>query len=287
MEAFVANFQRTASFAIMPSHIAAWVRRDQAIADYTLQQTGGELKPDLSQFDNPFPSQYHSEFLRNARDYLASLTPEKDKEQLGRWGVEYIEQLLATIIPMRKSMEGILSAIIIESWTAFESLSSDLWVAAVDYGPRELRLRVANTNQLLKPDDNIGPKQLFEAEYDPSKNYGSSLRELGRVSFQKLDYIKRFYAIAFNHDLEQMFKEVEDGYIKALAAFRNALIHNAGKADKHFTRQVASFPELRSIKPNEPLLLDGALVKRLQNTSLSLGTRLLQFVDAILAPPLP
>jgi len=124
----------------------------------------------------------------------------------------------------------------------------------------------------------------LEVEHDPSTNYGSSLRELGRVSFQKLDYIKRFYTVAFDFDFDKMFSETEGGHITALSAFRNVLIHHAGRADKRFVKQVQPFEQLRGIKSSDKIFLDGELVKKLQQAARSLSLRLIQFVDDVLTP---
>jgi hypothetical protein len=40
------------------------------------------------------------------------------------------------------SMEAILFAAVTETWTAFETLCTDLWFAALDHGPPEWRKRV-------------------------------------------------------------------------------------------------------------------------------------------------
>ena len=80
-------------------------------------------------------------------------------------------------------------------------------------------------------------------------------------------------------------RRAEGGYITALAAFRNTLIHNGGKADKKFVKQVQSFAEFRSIKPKEVLVLDGEVVRKLHNSAIVLGWKVIEFVDDVLTPP--
>jgi hypothetical protein len=136
----------------------------------------------------------------------------------------------------------------------------------------------------LAPDDQITPEKIHELEYDSSRQLGSFLREVGKVSFQKLDYIRRFYCAAFGKEINQLFEKTEDGYIFALSGFRNALIHNAGRADKRFLKAVARFEEFRSIKPKDVLVLDGEVVRKLYNAAIALGWKLIQFVDNVLTP---
>lgn len=287
-DAFFVNFKRIAAHTISPARIAWKVRRDQLLIDHAMFKATGKLESTLEQFPSegdPEWEKYDKEFTEGAREFLAETTPDQNNKLIFKYGVQYIEFLLEESKHMQDSMEALLSFIILGSWTAFESLAADLWVVAVDTGPKEIRLRLASSNKLLKSDENIDVKKLLTLEYDPSRNFGSSLRELGRVSFQKLEYIKRFYSIAFDRDFNKLFTDIEGGYIFALSAFRNALTHNAGKADANFVKQVAAFEEFRKIKPGDPLLLDGEIVRKLQNASLTLGTDLVQFVDDILSPP--
>jgi len=151
-------------------------------------------------------------------------------------GVEYVERLVKVSHGMHQSMEAIMSSVVLESWTAFEILASDLWVAAVDNGPKEIALRVSVANRWERVDEDLFRRGLPELEYDPRKEYGRHLREIGRVSFQKLDRIIKYYSIAFENNIAALFDEVCDGYIYALSAYRNILIHHAGNADKTFVR---------------------------------------------------
>jgi hypothetical protein len=281
--AFLENLSRTSSFALMPAHLSVLARRGQLWTDYIDQKLGRSINPDLKEYSRAV-SKEEAELARPLVEKHVSPSASELRELIDNLGIKYIEHSLELDKDMRESMMAVLSTIVLESWTAFESLVSDLWVVGVDKGPKDVRVRVANSTRLLKPDDNIGAKELLDVEFDPSSNYGSSLRELGRVSFQKLDYIKRFYSIAFDHDFGKMFSEVENGYITALAAFRNALIHNAGKADKKFVKNVQSFEEFRTIKAKDALLLDGEIVRKLHNSAIVLGWELIKFVDNVITP---
>jgi hypothetical protein len=197
-------------------------------------------------------------------------------------GIRYIETMLESRA-MQWSVDAVFSAVVLESWTAFECLAGDVWVAAVDNGPKEVASRVALSKHLQKPDDQITWETVLQLEYDPRKTYGSWLREVGKVSFSKLDYIRLFYTEAFGKETQRFFDEVEGGYIFALSAYRNALTHNAGRADKHFIKRVERFPELRSIVLNDQLLLEGELVTKLHHSAVGLGRKLVEFVDSVIS----
>ena len=121
--------------------------------------------------------------------------------------------------------------------------------------------------------------------YRPKTHYGSFLRALRSVSFQTLNDIKRFYGIAFGKPFTDLFESIDESYIEVLAAFRNAIAHNAGRADKQFVLQVASFKDFSGIKETDTLQLEGGLVLRLRNVSSRLGKALIEKMDALLSPP--
>jgi len=174
------------------------VRRDQLCIDYSIFKKHGLIPEPLSKF-KPSP-QCKAEFETQLNKFV-NLKQEQRSELLNDWGAGYVKAMLETEPGMEVSMNALLSSTVIESWTAFETLASDLWVKAVDIGPAPLRTRLlaAHKGQWLTPDDNIGVAAL--GEIDPQRKFGSSLREIGRVSFQRLEYIKRFYHIAFRSRL--------------------------------------------------------------------------------------
>ncbi len=87
---------------------------------------------------------------------------------------------------MHDAMEAILAFVILGSWTAFESLAGDLWVAGVDNdkGQAVANLTLASvSNKLKRPDDNLRPTTIYKSGINPKTNYGSFLRAVGSVTF--------------------------------------------------------------------------------------------------------
>ena len=138
-----------------------------------------------------------------------------------------------------------------------------------------------------KADDHVTPETVHTLEYDARRELGSFLRETGRVSFQKLDHIRLYYAEAFGKPVNSLFDTTCDGLIFALAAFRNALTHNAGKADKQFVKRVQRFPEFREIAPGDVLPINGALVKRLTTAGAQLAVNLILLIEGLLRTAAP
>jgi len=125
---------------------------------------------------------------------------------------------------MHDATEAIWAFVILGSWTAFESLAGDLWVAGVDNdkGQAVANLTFASvSNKLKRPDDNLRPTTIYKSGINPKTNYGSFLRAVGSVTFQTLRDIKNYYEIAFGNDVVRLFDEIENDYIEVLATFRN------------------------------------------------------------------
>jgi hypothetical protein len=90
----------------------------------------------------------------------------------------------------------------------------------------------------------------------------------------------------FEGPAKQIFKDNRDIY--ALAAYRNALVHNSGKVDKDFIKQVEPVPDLRGrFKEKQDLSLDGEFVSRLRDAAASLGEQLIQLADNQMSPQSP
>jgi hypothetical protein len=263
-KAFTDNLKRISFVAMMPIEIAHRAKRDQQIEDYAALKSALEPMPFL-----------HSKA--------------QDIGRLSEVAVNWIEQLIRDSKGMRESMEAVLASLIINSWIAFESLATDLWIAGVDNGPAAVaaRLHIAGDKMFERTDDSIRPETIHELKIDPRTHYGSFLRAIGKVSFQKLHKIRACYEAAFGRDAGKLFDQTEGGYIYALSAVRNVLIHTSGRADKQFQKQVARFPELREIAIDQKVLVDGALVNKLRSAAAVLGAALLHCVDDIITPPQP
>jgi hypothetical protein len=166
-------------------------------------------------------------------------------------GLEYVDKMLEINEGMQQSIDHIFTAIVRESWTAFECLAGDLWAVGV-----RNRARGINT-------------------------YAAS----GKESFLGVAAIKEAYGLAFGAKGKKVFSTVANGEIFLLSAFRNVMTHSPGKASKRFVKQLLRFPEFKSIKEGDAIVLDGALVRRLRMASALVGDALIHLVDDIITPP--
>ena len=159
-----------------------------------------------------------------------------------------------------------------ESWTAFECLVSDLWVTTLDKEDGTIASKLELSGELAKAKDTPTDK----LKHNIKSAYGSFCLGTRRVSFQKLENIKRIYGATFGNKIKDLFDEVEGGYILALYAFRNVLLHRAAVADDGFIELAQRFPEFRAIKVGDKVEPDGEQVSKMRNASIQLGRALQQ-----------
>jgi hypothetical protein len=276
---------RTDSFSLFPAHVAAEALQQQLWTDVAIWKVTGKVSARKNRFS--------AKQLRAIRGIVEKLQKASRKrrfkgknadERRQTHGLQYIEHLLKHEMGAAQSMQAILFSTVIETWTAFETLAADLWYAALDYGPGEWRIAVQEKAKEFKKGSNFEKSARPKKIHDPQKAFGSNLRDLDKVSFQKLPYIVFWYKTAFGKDIVKLFSDTEGGYIYALSAIRNVIVHKAGKADPQFLDAIEKFPEVRVT--NEFVQLDGEIVRKLRNTAIQLATELVLTIDKSLPPTL-
>lgn len=278
--AFLSNMRRVNTFAAMPAELAYNVRRDQLLSDCATVETAGNLEPDLGQFIDKEPStEYRISFNKFATGYIAGKTSEEKQDLREGVGLGYIERVLdSEFPPMLASIDAVFEGVILQSWTAFETLSSDLWFTALDNGSPQWRTNVLRKHTQFKRGSNWEPQTVLPAVLsDPQKKFGSSLKDLDAIGFQKFRLIKFWYETAFGVGVTKIFAE-DGGYIRALAAVRNLIVHQCGKADATYLNEVKKFPELQ-VEEESLIQLDGEIVNKLRKAAIKVGIALIGYLD--------
>src|SRR5262249_11862997 len=139
-----------------------------------------------------------------------------------------------------------MSAMIIGSWTAFETLAGDLWEDCLNARPRlgivalgaepDSKDDEAKLEQKKRIKYNLPVWLLREFGYDLTRRMGTLLR--GKWDFASRNSAADAYSKVFKDQmLDQLFA---DDNLKWLAATRNAIVHNGSIADSEFTTLVKS-----------------------------------------------
>ena len=190
-KAFRANMDRIVAFAVAPAALVSQARREALHSEGAVLRAikTGDISIDEALVHKTTPAiqadieKLNSAFLR---------ATDQHQRYFDVLGLQYVEASLAQRRPdgqpmaMHDATEAIWAFVILSSWTAFESLAGDLWVAGVDNdkGQAVANLTFASvSNKLKRPDDNLRPTTIYKSGINPKTNYGSFLRAVGSVTF--------------------------------------------------------------------------------------------------------
>lgn len=158
--------------------------------------------------------------------------------------------------------DSFCGALIIQSWSIFETLSEQLWVDAVNAHPSRLarlqgRPRSAykvdpnpqNSQQTKKNDGkSVSISSMEKYGFRVENRLGDILRDTERVTFRSLPLIRESYHRAFDEEADQIDAVLDDPSLQYCAAVRNVLIHKAGRVDKEYLDQVTNVQD--AVRPN-------------------------------------
>jgi hypothetical protein len=276
---FVANIRRLHSVWMLLPHLVELsclnvVRLTEAI----FALTG---KPFLTKEESK-----NSDLAKRVHERVWSDIEKRAKSQNISWiqasgydftrGLDRFDELLIAIPQLKDWSTPALAQQLLSAWTAFEVLSTDLWVAALNENP--LRLVPAFTK---RPDgDQEKSLSIFAIQqvgYDLRHSMGTLLRNTGKANFISLSSTRRVYEKTFGSELSAIF---EDENLRLLELIRNLFAHRAGKVDETFVRETASLKyPFGTPRLGEMLELDGPIVRDLCLTAMKRGQELATFVD--------
>jgi hypothetical protein len=186
------------------------------------------------------------------------------------------------------AIESILGTMVIGAWTAFEVLAEDLWVTCLNSRPR-LGLFAINALPDAGDDEKTAEQKgkvkvtipawlLLKENLDLNKSMGTLLQEV-KWDFSKRGEPLKAFAAAFPQSAKDLAAIFDDQSLRWLAQVRHVLVHNAGKADPDFERNVGGHSVLGGVGVGNPVPLDGPLVTELVEAGVKQSKALIQFVD--------
>lgn len=266
----------------MPAWIALEAIRQQLWMDYVSVKGGQEINPDLMAYMAGFnpTDEMVTEFNRLVMGYR-EMAEADAKRLLHEIGIEYIEAHMENSRGVSIGVEVVFESVIREAWTAFEDLARELWVVTLNNDDGTIATRVTLSNVLRKISKRVQPT--FNQKTHP----GSFQVETRQAVFQRLNDIEALYTAAFGPTAKSLFDTIEAGYIRVLYAFRNLLVHKRGKSDQEFLDQIAAYPEFSSIKKNDIIEPKGSDVRRMRDSAMLLGRKLIQLADTELQKQKP
>ena len=214
------------------------------------------------------------------------------------------ELLLSQNPEMNEAIYAAFCSQLTSAWTAWETLATDLWEAAINYHPATLaklsgkRERISKLAGSKSRDDTEEGRELSAREFEPrladfetitqgtfnaSALMGTLLKK--ECKFQTLAGIRRAYSAAFSNDWGSIDAALSNRSLDKLNLVRNLILHKAGVMDAKFAEQSATIPDWKIEKQmNDPIPLDGKIVQELINPVFQLGIDLIYAVDKWVRP---
>jgi hypothetical protein len=298
-DAFRYNIARLRFMMLMPASVGSVAVRAQRLLDFAEFEIKGALgSPEMPE---------HSDEVE-AR-WLQLLTDENERLKQAQkvdpdWDSKVRESLALGIGPARlvatataHGYNALLAASITGAWTAFETMSGDLWEAAVNAHPEGLASLGGSANRLTKKDKSEAepPEQKRskndeqpKVRLDLIQMHGFDIREKmgtilrGRFGFSRLEGIREAYCSAFHKRAHKIDGAVGNQALDALSAVRNVIVHRAARADSEYLSKAHRL-KLPLINLGGELILDGEIVVGLIGPAMKCAQDLLLYVDEWLA----
>lgn len=280
--AFEANMLRISDFGLMPAEITFDRMRDGVIAGNAYFAVTGKMDRTLRMVLLEGVKVAPEEMVKVSEQLREFMQWTEDERNRAFWrvGVMTVEKMATVQGPMITSIHAMFTSVILESWLFFESLAADLWAAGVDNGGSKISGRIRLNRSWEKSEEKVS--DIPQTQADPKTQPGSFYCETGMVSFQKFRSIRDYFAIAFGNSIKSALDDSANGYIYALAAFRNCIAHSAGRIDTSFLKQAERFSEFKGLPLRSQLPLDGEIAAKLRNAAMITGAALIQKVDEML-----
>ena len=151
---------------------------------------------------------------------------------------------------LRSGLEHIIGTSVTIAWTAFETMSEELWEVSLNLRPNLLMV--------------IGNKSQY--------------------SFKKLRTIREAYAAIFPDNVGGIGKVVNNDVFGRLSTLRNVIVHNGTICDNEYLAALARIPELPECQEaGQKIKIDGGYARKLLVESYYQGQLLIQLVDIWIA----
>jgi hypothetical protein len=209
---------------------------------------------------------------------------------------------------LSNAVESMLDSMAVGTWTAFEILAGDLWVAVLNIHPRGLALLSGDEKRIsiaakalgaavraVDGEKREGEKSVrLKDIHDVTRgdyNLGSRMGDLlkYRFEFSNLYEIRRAYSLAFDDKkidrdvVNAVDTSLADNAIDELSAVRNVIVHNRGIVDDDYLKNVKGVSTVPRLGKGQLLRLDGEAVRSLIDPVVACCLKLLGTLDDWLA----
>ena len=182
------------------------------------------------------------------------------------------------------AVEGLLKSTLVQTWTAVETLTQDLWESVLNEQPKYL----APLSGKGPSDKKVDLHLLARENFDTASKMGTILRT--KFNFTVLDDIRKAYSLAFASDREQIDAALSSESLDMLALVRNLIVHKDGKVDEKFVKESGGFTGLSQLSRSPvgtQIAFDGVVVADVVPPAVKDASNLVKAVDDwLLAHPI-
>jgi hypothetical protein len=179
-----------------------------------------------------------------------------------------------------EGIHAIMLSQITMAWTAFEILSKDLWIVALNERPKPLAVNFANAQKGNGPGKSIAFTEMTkfgEYDFNLSKSMGTLFIDQKKADFTSLASTQTAYKDAFGRPLNSL--KAPDLHLLALV--RNLIVHRGNIVDEQFKEdlaaaQLGSHPNCSDLQEGSPFLITPELASKLVAASVNAGLAILQ-----------
>jgi hypothetical protein len=290
VKAFASNIDRMVCFADFSIDVIDLsIAYTGIAAEACLKLTG---KPEIEEkhiHENPkMLEQLQQEMQTSMADWAKKELADPSHTARGRArAAQQLNHFIALYPPVATAVQSIFAAVLTTLWTSFETLSNDLWVAALNAQPTGLADLTGTPNRIGKlagdkercdevdelektQDSRLGRKivylddiqRLTRGGYDIRQKMGTLLR--GRFKFTTLRGIREAYSTAFSEREKKarpanIDKALADKAIDTLCIIRNIIVHKAGIADQEYEERAKVCPLAPQVRKGQAIPLDGGI----------------------------
>jgi len=278
--AFLRNIDRVIHTLALPVYLIFWAKNTQiseCVAYFTIT---GDVRP-KSPPDKETYDKCAAENLRLHIEWLK--TREADpfpNSEFGRASNAITGAIMDGGTASVAGFRAMLVNALVGTWTAFETLSGDLWEAALNCHPHELSQ--FNGKPKGHEEWKVASGYLHKHGYDLTKVVGTVLKNQKRYSFGQLSDIKKAYKHAFSKGIKDI-DAIIGSDLRALEVVRNLLVHRAGIVDEKFIGETKNMPRFSGLKVNDELPMTGDLVATLLSSTIGSSLELYSEVERWLA----
>jgi hypothetical protein len=276
-DAFLENATRARQLSLFP--LMAMVvadMRGRATGAASMRATGNAAAEQLNRAQK---LQYEA----TKRDQWAKIIRAQSRERAKKALEDAVRNLQDQAVDDARVVYGVeawFSSQIVGAWTAFETMTGDLWEAALNCHPAglsELKGKTSGTGDGKM----VSLMMLQKYSYNLSTKMGTLLRE--KRSFDRLEAIRDAYTEAFYTDVARITTLLGEKSVNALAAVRHLIVHRASVVDQRYLDRTKSLPNVPRAAVGKPIVLDGKIVHDLIQPVMQIGIDLIVAVDAWIA----